>query len=212
MSGKEEADGLGRRTRRGLLLVVSGPSGSGKTTLCRRLAEEDAGVWYSVSCTTRAPRAGEAEGVDYQFLGMEEFEARIAGGEFLEYARVHQRACYGTLREPVLERLRRGVDVVMDLDVQGAAQLRAAGDPEIRQAMVDLFILPPGIEELIARVRLRGPMAPEEENRRMRNARDEMAHWKEYAYSLVTRDRESDFAGIVAVLRAERMRSRRWSE
>ena len=196
--------------RRGILMVVSGPSGSGKTTLCHRLAEQDPGVWYSISCTTRPARPGEEDGVDYRFLDREDFERRVHHGEFLEHAKVHQRDFYGTLRAPVVERLCQGIDVVMDLDVQGAAQLRECQDLEIRQAMVDIFILPPSIEELIARVRLRGPMAAEEEQRRMVNAHAEMAHWKEYDYHLVSRDRESDFARFQSIVDAERMRSARW--
>jgi guanylate kinase len=196
--------------RSGILFVVCGPSGSGKTTLCRRLAAEDPQVWYSVSCTTRSPRAGEADGVDYWFLNRDDFELRSGRGEFLEHAKVHHCHWYGTLKGPVLERLRRGVDVVMDLDVQGAAQLRNAADVEIRKAMVDSFILPPSIEELIARVRLRGPMAREEEDRRMTNAREEIAHWPEFAYSLVSGDREDDFSRFRTIVDAERMRSARW--
>lgn len=198
-------------SRKGILFVVSGPSGSGKTTLCRRLAEEDPGAWYSISCTTRPARPGERDGVDYWFLDREEFDARIEKGELLEHAKVHHQNWYGTLRAPVLERLRKGVDVVMDLDVQGAAQLRASADWEIREASVDIFILPPSIAELIARVRLRGPMAREEEDRRMANAREEMAHWQEYDYSLVTGEREEDYASFRAIVSAERMRSKRWS-
>jgi len=198
--------------RRGILCVVSGPSGSGKTTLCRRLAEEDPQVWYSVSCTTRPPRTGEEDGMDYRFLQPEEFRSRIDEGALLEYAQVHQKEFYGTLKAPVVERLRGGIDVVMDLDVQGAAQLRAQEDAEIRDALVDVFILPPSIEELIGRVRKRGPMSPEEEARRMKNAEAEMAHWVHYQYCLVSGDREDDSARFRSILVAERMRSRRWKE
>lgn len=210
MSVEQDLRSGERCVRKGILLVVSGPSGSGKTTLCRRLAQEDPGVWYSVSCTTRPPRPAEVDGVDYWFLSRDEFEWRIAKGEFLEYAKVHHRDCYGTLKAPVLERLRSGIDVAMDLDVQGTAQLRGSLDAEIRDAMVDIFILPPSIEELISRVRLRGPMAQEEEKRRMTNAQAEMVHWREYRYSLVSGDRTEDFTRFRAIVEAERMRSERW--
>lgn len=217
-SGKQKAeifcfrDFSSQLSRKGILFVVSGPSGSGKTTLCRRLAEVDAGVWYSLSCTTRPPRPGEVDGVDYRFLSCEEFQTRVERGEFLEYAKVHQRSYYGTLKKPLLERLCKGIDVVMDLDVQGAAQLRSSPDPEIRAARVDIFILPPSIGELIARVRLRGPMAREEEERRMANAGEEMAQWRDYRYCLVTGGREEDFARIRAIVEAERMRTERWGD
>lgn len=195
--------------RFGVLCVVSGPSGSGKTTLCHRAAAELPGVVYSVSCTTRPPREGEVDHVDYHFLGRGDFEERIGRGEFLEYALVHQKQYYGTLKSEVLEHLRNGRDVVMDLDVQGAAQLRASGDEEIRRSLVDVFILPAGPRELEARIRGRGAMPEEEIQRRLRNAEGEMAHRGAYAYTLVTGDREEDFARFTAILEAERMRSSR---
>lgn len=207
---QEGSGGSSQRSRRGILFVVSGPSGSGKTTLCHRLAEEDPGVWYSVSCTTRPPREGEVNGRDYVFLSRDAFQDQLGRGEFLEHALVHQKEFYGTLKAPVLERLLQGIDVVMDLDVQGAAQLRKAGDPGIREATVDIFVLPPSIEELIARLRLRGRMAREEEERRMANARAEIARWKEYDYSLVSQDRDTDFERFRFIVEAERMRSARW--
>lgn len=195
--------------RRGILCVVSGPSGSGKTTLCHRAAAEHPGVAYSVSCTTRPPRPGETDHVDYHFLAREDFEGRISRGEFLEHALVHQKHYYGTLKSEVLDHLRNGRDVVMDLDVQGAAQLRASGDEEIRCSLVDVFILPGSLEELEVRIRGRGAMAEEEIQRRLRNAEGEMAHWADYVYTLVTGDREEDFVRFKAILEAERMRSSR---
>lgn len=196
--------------RVGVLCVVSGPSGSGKTTLCHRAAAEIPGVVYSVSCTTRPPREGEVDHVDYHFMAREDFEGRIARGEFLEHALVHQKHHYGTLKAEVLDHLRNGRDVVMDLDVQGAAQLRSAGDGEIQRSLVDVFILPAGLTGLEARIRGRGVMAEEEIQRRLRNAGDEMAHWRAYAYTIVTGDREEDFARFTAVLEAERLRTRRF--
>ncbi|MCB1134120.1 MAG: guanylate kinase, partial [Verrucomicrobiae bacterium] len=124
--------------RTGILLVVSGPSGSGKTTLCRRLADLGE-VRYSVSCTTRAPRPGEVNGRDYHFLQTSEFQRLVEAGEFLEHAEVHGNH-YGSLRSEVLGHLDQGIDVVMDIDVQGAAQVRACNDPGIMRARVDLFV------------------------------------------------------------------------
>ena len=145
--------------RYGMLLVVSGPSGSGKTTLCRRLADSGE-VRYSISCTTRQPRPGEMSGLDYHFLSRADFESRLAAGDFLEHAEVHGNF-YGSLKSEVLAHLEEGVDVVMDIDVQGAAQIRDCADPLIRRAMVDLFVMPPNEEEL--RRRLSGRNTDSEE-------------------------------------------------
>jgi len=193
--------------RTGMLLVVSGPSGSGKTTLCRRLADSGE-VRYSISCTTRAPRPGEQTGCDYHFMDRAEFEARLAAGDFLEHAEVHGNF-YGSLKSEVAARLEAGVDVVMDIDVQGAAQIRQCADPLIRRASVDLFVMPPGEEELRARLSGRGTDSAEIIALRMTNALDEMSHWREYTYLLVSSTREEDYARFLALVTAERMRAER---
>ena len=190
--------------RTGILLVVSGPSGSGKTTLCRRLADEG-GASYSVSCTTRSPRPGEVDGRDYHFLTREEFLSKREAGEFLESAEVHGNL-YGTLKSEVTGRLDQGQDVVMDLDVQGAAHVRACEDPAIRLAAVDLFVMPTDDDELLARLSGRGTDSAEVIALRMKNALVEMAHWPEYTYRLLSGSREEDFARFKALLVAERMR------
>lgn len=197
-----------RFQRGGMLCVVSGPSGSGKTTLCRRFSESDGGAVYAVSATTRAPREGERDGVDYHFLERAEFEAGIARGDFLEYAEVHGRL-YGTLKREVLGHLEAGRDVLMDIDVQGAALVRGSADPAIQEALVDVFILLPGEEELVKRVRARGTETEEQLALRLRNAREESRHWPDYRYTLVSGDRESDFATFRSILAGERCRSRR---
>lgn len=189
--------------RTGILLVVSGPSGSGKTTLCRQLA--DAGeVHYSISCTTRAPRPGEENGRDYHFLSKEDFARRLEAGHFLEHAVVHGNL-YGSLKSEVLAYLRAGTDVVMDIDVQGADQIRECPDPEIRKAFVDLFVMPPSERELHARLSGRGTDAPEIIALRMRNALEEMCHWQRYAHLLLSSSREQDFAKFQALVIAERL-------
>lgn len=194
----------GMTSRFGILLVVSGPSGSGKTTLCRKLA--DAGeVRYSVSCTTRAPRPGEVNGRDYHFLSRGEFEQRLAAGHFLEHAEVHGNL-YGSLKSEVLEHLAAGTDVVMDIDIQGADQVRLCADPGIRKAMVDLFVMPPSVEELLSRLSGRGTDTAEVIQVRMDNALEEMKHWGKYSHLLVSSTREDDFGRFVALLTAERMR------
>jgi guanylate kinase len=187
-----------------MLLVVSGPSGSGKTTLCRRLADSGE-VCYSISCTTRSPRPGERDGCDYHFLTREEFARRLESGDFLEHAEVHGNF-YGSLKSEVLSRLAVGVDVVMDIDVQGAEQVRNCEDPDIRRALVDLFVMPPSEEELHARLSGRATDSAETISLRMTNALDEMRHWREYGYVLLSSTREEDYARFLALVTAERLK------
>ena len=188
----------------GTLLIVSGPSGSGKTTLCRR-AEEAGLTAYSISCTTRAPRPGEKDVVDYYFLSQEEFAAKVAAGEFLEHACVHGNS-YGTLRSEVVRLLETGQNVVMDIDVQGAASIRACEDATIRRAYADVYIHVPTAE---LEARLRGRRTDSEETilLRLRNAAMEDARQGEYQYRLVSGDREQDYARFVALLSALSMRT-----
>jgi guanylate kinase len=193
--------------RTGILLVVSGPSGSGKTTLCRQLANAGE-AHYSISCTTRCAREGEVDGRDYHFLTRWAFEGRIADDDFLEYAEVHGNL-YGSLRSEVLDYLRAGTDVVMDIDVQGAEQVRACSDPDIQRALVDVFVMPPDGDELRARLSGRGTDSAEVIDLRMRNAQDEMRHWPQYRYRLDSSTREEDHARFMALVTAERMRCER---
>jgi len=190
--------------RNGILLLVSGPSGSGKTTLCRRLADEDE-AHYSISCTTRPPREGEINGVDYHFLTREEFSQRIDANELLEHAEVHGNY-YGTLKSEVVDFLEKGVDVVMDIDVQGAAQVRECSDQAIRKSLTDLFVMPPGEQELRARLMGRGTDDQEVIDLRMRNALDEMKHWPEYTYRLISATREEDYLNFKSLVLAERLK------
>ena len=194
-------------TRSGILFLVSGPSGSGKTTLCRRLAQSGA-AHYSVSCTTRAPREGEVNGRDYHFLTREQFEADLAAGEFLEHAEVHGNF-YGTLVSEVHTFLDQGKDVVMDIDVQGAAQVRAHNDPAVQLAPVDLFVMPPDETELRRRLSNRGTDSEETIALRMKNALHEMEHWTSYSYCLISGDREEDYERFQSLLTAERLRVER---
>jgi len=187
-----------------MLLVVSGPSGSGKTTLCRRLADSGE-VRYSVSCTTRTPRPGELDGRDYHFLDREEFERRLQTGDFLEHAAVHGNF-YGSLKSEVISHLKEGLDVVMDIDVQGAEQVRNCADPDIRRALVDLFVMPPGEQELRSRLSGRGADSAETIALRMANALDEMRHWQKYTYMLRSATREEDYVRFLALVTAERLR------
>ncbi len=194
-------------TREGLLVVVSGPSGSGKTTLCRAATAVEP-VYYTVSCTTRPQRPGEEHGRDYFFLTEEEFVDKIAAGEFLEHAQVHGRR-YGTLKSQVLPSLAAGQDVIMDLDIQGAAQLRECQDETVHRALVDVFIMPAGMEDLRARLAGRRSESEAELDLRLRNAISEMQHWRNYTYTLISHTREADLAAFQSILHAERRRSRR---
>ena len=185
-------------------MVVSGPSGSGKTTLCRRIAGENE-AHYSISCTTRPPRPGETNGKDYHFLTREEFLAKRENGDFLESAEVHGNL-YGTLRTEVIEYLLAGRDVVMDLDVQGAALVRECMDPSIRMALVDLFVMPPDEKELLQRLSGRGTDSAEVISLRMKNAMDEISQWPLYTYRLLSGTQEEDYTRFKSLLMAERLR------
>lgn len=188
----------------GTLLIVSGPSGSGKTTLCRR-AEADGLTAYSISCTTRAPRPGEQDGVDYHFLTPEVFAAKVAAGEFLEHATVHGNS-YGTLKADIIDLLQQGKNVVMDIDVQGAASIRACDDAIISRAYADVYIHVPSAE---LEARLRGRQTDSEEVIRLRllNAAEEDARQGEYQYALISGDREADYSRFLALLTTLRMRT-----
>jgi guanylate kinase len=193
--------------RTGILFVLSAPSGAGKTTLCSALRHKPDFV-YAVSCTTRAPRSGEIEGEDYQFLSDEEFDRRVTAGEFLEYAEVHGRK-YGTLKGPVIENLRKGIDVLIDIDTKGAANIRACGDPFVLEALADVFIMPPNLEELRRRLMKRGTETEAQIATRLQNAAAEMERWREYKYTLISGSMEEDIEKFRAVMRAERYQSRR---
>lgn len=191
-------------TRTGILLLVSGPSGSGKTTLCRRIADEGE-AHYSISCTTRAARDGEENGVDYHFLTQEDFKNRVQSGEFLEHAEVHGNY-YGTLKSEVLDYLSKGVDVVMDIDVQGAEQVRSCADEKIKRALTQLFVMPPSEQELLARLTGRGTDAQDVIDLRMKNALEEMTHWPKYTYRIISATREEDYLNFKSLILAERLR------
>ena len=188
----------------GTLLIVSGPSGSGKTTLCRR-AEADGLTCYSISCTTRAPRPGERQDIDYHFLSREDFDAKVAAGAFLEHATVHGNS-YGTLKADIVELLLQGRNVVMDIDVQGAASIRACNDPVIRRAYADVYIRVPS-DELEARLRGRSTDAEDVIRLRLHNAATEDARCGEYQFELISGDREQDYARFTALLSTLGMRT-----
>jgi guanylate kinase len=197
-------------SRRGILFVVSAPSGAGKTTLVERIRRTP-NLFYSVSCTTRAPRAGEIDGQDYQFLSDADFRERIEKGDFLEHAQVH-RDRYGTLREPVVTNLKSGKDVLIDIDTQGAAVIRNCGDPVIRDALADVFIMPPDLEELRKRLLKRGTETAEQIDSRLATAAREMEHWRDYRYTIISGSVEEDLQRFRQIMEAESYLSRRLIE
>ena len=199
---------MSRRFKRtGILCVVSGPSGSGKTTLCRNLAQRP-GFVFSISCTTRPPRKGEINGIDYYFLAEDEFRDRIRRKQFLEYAKVHGHY-YGTLHSTVTGLLKEGTDVLLDLDVQGARKIRKIRNQAIRKSLVDVFIMPPTLKDLHQRLIGRGDTDPEELQRRIEVAQEEMQQWREYNYLLLSDTPQKDRAAFEAILGAERLKSSR---
>jgi guanylate kinase len=194
-------------SRYGILFVISAPSGAGKTTLVDALRETSEFV-YSVSCTTRPPRTGEIDGEDYRFLSDEDFRAKIDAGEFLEHAKVHDHH-YGTLLTPVLANLQDGLDVLIDIDTQGAASIRNCADVFIRDALADIFIMPPDLDELRRRLTKRGTETPEQIEARLVTATREMQLWREYRYTIISRKVEEDLEKFRNIVAAERYLSRR---
>lgn len=196
-----------RPSHAGILFVVSAPSGTGKSTLCSNLRQEGDFI-YAASCTTRQPRPGEISGEDYHFLSEEAFRSHLVQGEFLEHAEVHGQK-YGTLKGTIIDHLKKGVDVLIDIDTQGAASIRACGDLFILQALADIFIMPSNLRELRRRLVRRGTETEEQIRMRLTTARQEMCRWKEYKYTIVSGSMEEDIAKFRAVIRAERYLSRR---
>ncbi len=184
----------------GTLFIVSAPSGAGKSSLEKALLQRVDGIERSISHTTRPPRPGERDGVDYHFVSREAFEQMVARGEFLEYATVFDNM-YGSLRSLVEEKLRAGIDVIMDMDWQGARQVREAM-PEV----VTIFILPPSLEELRRRLEGRGQDSEEVIRRRMQKARDEITHYVEYDYLVVNDDFDIAARALEHIVRASRLR------
>jgi len=196
-----------RFSRYGILFVLSAPSGAGKTTLVDALRKTSEFV-YSVSCTTRPARAAEAEGQDYQFLTEPEFTTRVKAGEFLEHAKVHGHH-YGTLLRPIVEHLKSGRDVLIDIDTQGAATIRNSKDKFIRDSLADVFIMPPDVEELRRRLTRRGTETTEQIEARLKAAIREMESWPQYRYTIISRTTDEDLQKFRHIVNAERYLSRR---
>jgi guanylate kinase len=190
--------------RRGLMLVLSSPSGAGKTTLSRQLLDNDKQIQLSVSCTTRARRPSEKDGVDYSFIDAASFRDMIDRGDFLEHARVFDHY-YGTPRAPVVAALESGRDVLFDIDWQGTQQLKEQG----RDDLVTVFILPPSTRDLERRLITRAQDSPDVVAKRMAKAADEMSHWAEYDYAIINRDIATSLTELKSILTAERLKRER---
>ena len=185
--------------RRGVMLVIASPSGAGKTSITRALLAQHPTLSLSISVTTRPRRPNETDGVDYHFISVEEFEYRRGRGQLLEWAEVHGNL-YATPRAEVEERIAAGQDVAFDIDWQGTLQLYK----KCRNDMVTVFVLPPSIEELKARLERRAQDSAEVIARRLKNARLEMDHWAEYDFVIVNRDLDDAVATVASILRSAR--------
>ena len=193
-----------------IIFVVSAPSGAGKTTLCDKLQKEFKDIHYAITATTRAPREGEVDGKSYYFMTLADFEAKMAQGGFIESAVVHGNR-YGSPKAPVVAALEEGCDVLMNLDVQGAAAVRnymaaAPADDPLKRTLVDIFVVPPSTEVLRSRLVVRGTDSLEVIEKRMRQAREEISHWKEYKYMVVNDDLAEAYDHMRAIILAERHR------
>ena len=193
---------------RALLIVVSGPAGSGKTTLCSSLTGAcPQGIRRVITCTTRAPRPGEVDGVDYHFLTRESFEQQVAAGVFLEHAHVHGNL-YGPRAADVAAHLGAGFDALLNVDVQGAATIRAKGaaDPRLAAALVTVFIRVSDRTELRRRLTGRGTDPADEIDRRVAAAEGELRHAGSYQHVIESGTREADFTALLAIYHAEKAR------
>ena len=189
--------------QRGLLVVVSGPSGVGKSTLCKTMISNLPKTRLSISCTTRQPRPAEQDGVDYVFLKEERFREMIAQGEFIEWAEVYGKL-YGTPKQQLRETLEQGIDMLLDIDAQGARQIMAQ-----YPGGVYVFVAPPSLDTLRARLYRRAGDSVEEIQRRLEKAKDEIANYRSYHYLIQNEDLLEASKELEAIILAERIRTQR---
>ncbi len=199
--------------KNGTIIVLSGPSGVGKSTLVGKVRENLPELKFSISCTTRPPRTGEEHGVHYYFLNHDEFEKRVRNGEFVEHAQVFANR-YGTLKSEVMDRVRNGETVILDIDVQGAMQIRAAAeqDEELAACIVFVFIGPPSVETLEKRLRGRATDSEEQISMRLKNVTKELAYWRKYDYLVINGDLETASREMTALFRSFALRKNAYPE
>lgn len=193
-----------------LLVVLSAPSGGGKTTLSDNVLRANPNLIRAITCTTRQPRGSEVDGVDYYFLDAATFLKRVQAGNFLEHATVYGNS-YGTLKSEVLGKLRQGKDILLNVDVQGAAAIRARAeiDPELKRSLVTIFLTPPTLGILEERLLKRGTEPEVSRLKRLSVARQEIAQWKHFDYLVISTTVSEDFRRMQAILDAEKMRQNR---
>ena len=203
----------GSNKKLGMLIVVSGASGTGKSTICGQVRQDMPELGFSVSCTTRQPRPGEQNGKDYYYISKDEFKKRIEGGEFIEYAEVFSNY-YGTLKSEVIDLVNAGKDVFLDIDVQGALQIREAAqdDPVLAKCSEFIFIVPPSLGELENRLRGRCSDSEEQISQRLAKAEKEISFWRKYDYLVVNDKLENAVAEMENLIRALKLSSKRMPE
>lgn len=189
--------------RRGLLYIVSAPSGTGKTTLCKQIVQLVPNLWHSVSCTTRQPRPGEEHGREYFFLDDRTFQDMIERQEFVEWARVYGH-WYGTPRRAITDKLDQGVDVLLEIDSQGATQIKKKFEDGIY-----IYILPPSLRVLKTRLQMRAGDSEEEITRRLKKAREEVWSYREYYYIVRNDDLQQSLKEMESIFIAERIKTKR---
>jgi guanylate kinase len=187
------------KSKRGLILILSSPSGAGKTTLAKKIEDSDSNFKISVSYTTRTPRPNEIDGVDYNFVSVNKFQELSSQNKFLEQAKVFGNY-YGTLKEPIEDNLVQGKDYLFDIDWQGTGQVKKIMPLDI----VSVFILPPSINDLENRLKKREEKNKELIDQRMKMAKDEINHWKDYKYIVVNKDIENCFEKIIKIVKIEK--------
>lgn len=192
---------INKPERLGIALIVSGPSGAGKSTVCDEVKKLEPELFFSVSCTTRSPRPGEENGREYYFISEDEFKVKVDKGLFIEYAEVHGNY-YGTLRSEIIDRVSVGEDVLMDIDVQGAMQIKdySERDDILSKSIELVFIGPPNFEELEHRLRSRATESEESIQVRLENAKAEMEKWQEYGFLIINKELDKAVADMKAFL------------
>jgi guanylate kinase len=196
------------KSESGLLIVISAPSGGGKTTLCDQLIANNPNTVRAITCTTREPREGETDGVDYYFLDAGTFLKRVQAGNFLEHATVYGNS-YGTLKSEVLGKMRQGKDVLLSIDVQGAATIRARAeeDAELNRSLITIFLAPISIAILEQRLKKRGKDSPGAIQKRLSVARQEISQWKNFDFLILSSSIAEDLRRMQAIVLAEKMRN-----